>query len=203
MKSTLYPFPNEINVFYRSSFLLSFFANDLAYEHSILSNKLIVKCKIIYLIFLFSQAHERLILMSLVEKIKMLCKEQKITVAELERKTGISNGQIRKWDVSTPGIDKLERIADYFDVSVDYLLGRTDKKRYYDLTEKDERDIQKELKKIINGEDVDNAFAAFDGRVLEDLSEEDRELLIASWENTLRLTKRIAKQKFTPKKYRK
>lgn len=141
--------------------------------------------------------------MSLVKKIKELCKEKKITFAEVERKIGISNGQIRRWDSVSPKSETLKNVADYFDVSVDYLLGRTDKKRYYDLTEKDERDIQKELKKIINSEDVDNAFAAFDGRVLEDLSEEDRELLIASWENTLRLTKRIAKQKFTPKKYRK
>ncbi|MGE7545026.1 helix-turn-helix domain-containing protein [Sporosarcina newyorkensis] len=140
--------------------------------------------------------------MSLVERIKTLCVENKTTIAELERKSGISNGQIRKWDTSTPGVDKLNAIADYFDVSTDYLLGRTDKKRYYDLSDKDESDIQKELKKIIDGEDVDNAFAAFDGRILDELSEEDRELLIASWENTLRLTKRMAKQKFTPKKYR-
>lgn len=140
--------------------------------------------------------------MVLVEKIKLLCKEKKITVAELERKTGISNGQIRKWDNSTPGIDKLNKVADYFDVSTDYLLGRTDKKKYYDLTEKDENEIQRELKKMIDGMNDENSFAAFDGRVLEDLNEEDRELLIASWENTLRLTKRIAKKKFTPKKYR-
>ncbi|MBG9692733.1 helix-turn-helix domain-containing protein [Lysinibacillus sphaericus] len=140
--------------------------------------------------------------MSLVERIKNLCNEKKITFAEVERKVGISNGQIRRWDTSSPKIENVEKVANYFDVSTDYLLGRTDKKRYYDLTEKDELSIQRELKKRINGEDVENAFAAFDGRVLEDLDEEDRELLIASWENTLRLTKRIAKQKFTPKKYR-
>lgn len=140
--------------------------------------------------------------MSLVERIKNLCNEKKITIAEVERKVGISNGQIRRWDTSSPKIENVEKVANYFDVSTDYLLGRTDKKRYYDLTEKDELSIQRELKKRINGEDVENAFAAFDGRVLEDLDEEDRELLIASWENTLRLTKRIAKQKFTPKKYR-
>ena len=132
----------------------------------------------------------------------MLCDERKVTFAEVERAIGISNGQIRRWDNVSPKSATLQKVADYFDVSVDYLLGRTEKKRYYDLTEKDERDIKKELKKIINGEDVDSAFAAFDGRVLEELNEEDRELLIASWENTLRLTKRIAKQKYTPKKYR-
>lgn len=140
--------------------------------------------------------------MSLVERIKYLCDEKKVTFAEVERKVGISNGQIRRWDTSSPKIENIEKVANYFDVSTDYLLGRTDNKRYYDLTDKDELAIQRELKKIINGEDVDNAFAAFDGRILEDLDEEDRELLIASWENTLRLTKRIAKQKFTPNKYR-
>ncbi|MEC1177663.1 helix-turn-helix transcriptional regulator [Metasolibacillus meyeri] len=142
--------------------------------------------------------------MSLVEKIKVLCKEQKISIAELERKTGISNGQIRKWDVSTPGTDKVAIVADYFDVSVDYLLGRTDKKRYYDLTEKDERDIQEELQKMIEGLST-SGHAAFDGRTLDELTEEeleDRELLLSSLENSLRLAKRVAKQKFTPKKYR-
>lgn len=141
--------------------------------------------------------------MSLVKRIKTLCDEKKVTFAEVERETGISNGQIRRWDSSSPKTENVEKVADYFDVSIDYLLGRTDKKRYYDLTEKDENDIHKELKKIINGEDVDNAFAAFDGRILDELNDEDKELLIASWENTLRLTKRMAKQKFTPNKYRK
>lgn len=140
--------------------------------------------------------------MSLVDKIKSLCKEKKITVAELERNTGISNGQIRKWDNSTPGVDKLKLVADYFDVSVDYLLGRTDKKRYYDLTEKDERDIQKELSKMIEGLQSNSSYAAFDGQTLDDLDDEDRELLIASMENTIRIAKKLAKQKFTPKKYR-
>jgi len=139
---------------------------------------------------------------SLVERIKYLCNERKITFAEVERKVGISNGQIRRWDTSSPKIENVEKVANYFDVSTDYLLGRTDKRRYYDLTEKDELSIQRELKRAINGDDVDNAFAAFDGRILDELNEEDRELLIASWENTLRLTKRMAKQKFTPNKYR-
>lgn len=132
----------------------------------------------------------------------MLCDEKKVTFAEVERKIGISNGQIRRWDNVSPKSETLKKAADYFDVSVDYLLGRTDKKRYYDLTKKDEREIQRELKKVIDGEDVDNAFAAFDGKVLDELSEEDRELLIASWENTLKLTKRLAKKKFTPYNHR-
>ncbi|WP_277680066.1 helix-turn-helix domain-containing protein [Gracilibacillus dipsosauri] len=140
--------------------------------------------------------------MSTFDRVKKLCEEQKISVVQLEERLNFSRNSLYSWKKNKPSSEKLEKVADYFDVSTDYLLGRTDKKRYYDLTEKDERDIQRELKKIIDGDEVDSAFAAFDGRVLEELDEEDRELLIQSWENTLRLTKRMAKQKFTPNKYR-
>src|SRR5699024_11182953 len=94
----------------------------------------------------------------------------------------------------------LEEIADYFNVSVDYLLGRTEKKRYYDLTEKDERDIQKELQSLID--DLSNAdgmaFSKKDG----EMNESTREALIISLENALRISKIEAKKKYTPKKYR-
>ncbi|MBU5267322.1 helix-turn-helix domain-containing protein [Virgibacillus proomii] len=140
--------------------------------------------------------------MTTFEIVKKLCNQRKISINDLEKALGYSKNILYRLKTQTPGADKLKAITDYFDVSTDYLLGRTDKKRYYDLTEKDKREIQRELKKIIDGEDVDSAFAAFDGKVLDDLSKEDRQLLISSRENTLRLTKRLAKQKFTPKKYR-
>lgn len=98
-------------------------------------------------------------------------------------------------------------IADHFKVSSDYLLGISDEKIYSfnpELTEKDEQSIQEELQKMLEGLSK-NGHAAFDGRTLDELSEEeleDRELLISSLENSLRLAKRLAKQKFTPKKYR-
>ena len=57
-------------------------------------------------------------------KIRFLCQQQGITVAELERRIGLSNGQITKWRRQVPGINKVQLVADYFDVSVDYLLGR-------------------------------------------------------------------------------
>lgn len=139
--------------------------------------------------------------MSLVKRIKGLCDEKKVTFAEVERQIGISNGQIRRWDNVSPKSETLQKIADYFDVSTDYLLGRTEWKRNVELTEKDEKDIQKELQKIINGLEG-NSYAAFDGQTIDDMEEEDKELLIASLENTLRIAKKIAKQKYTPKKYR-
>ncbi|WP_235867356.1 helix-turn-helix domain-containing protein [Priestia abyssalis] len=72
-----------------------------------------------------------------------------------------------------------------------------------ELNQKDEKSIQKELQKMIDGLSNNSGYAAFDGGTLDDMDEEDKELLIASLENSLRLAKRLAKEKFTPKKYRK
>lgn len=62
--------------------------------------------------------------MTLVEKIKALCDAHDLTFAALERRLDFGNGTIRKWDKATPSGDKLVKVADYFSVSVDYLLGR-------------------------------------------------------------------------------
>lgn len=62
--------------------------------------------------------------MDLVLRIKQLVYQKGITISELERRINLSNGQIRKWSHQTPGIDKVQKVADYFNVSVDYLLGR-------------------------------------------------------------------------------
>lgn len=139
--------------------------------------------------------------MTVFDIVKELCNERKISINELEKSLGYSKNTLYRLKTQIPGADKLQKIADYFDVSTDYLLGRTEVKRSFDLTEIDERDIQKELQKIINGLEG-NSYAAFDGQTLDDMDEEDKELLIASLENTLRIAKKIAKQKYTPKKYR-
>ncbi|MFJ8458414.1 helix-turn-helix domain-containing protein [Lysinibacillus xylanilyticus] len=143
--------------------------------------------------------------MTLFERIKMLSTERGKNVKDIAVELGYGENYFYSFNSGKkPSSDKLETIADYFDVSTDYLLGRTDKKRYYDLTEKDEQDIQKELQRMIEGLS-ESGHAAFDGRTLDELSEEeieDRELLLSSLENSLRLAKRVAKQKFTPKKYR-
>lgn len=63
--------------------------------------------------------------MNVYERIKMLCSKKRMSVAELERKLNLSNGSISKWAKSKPNSDQISRIAEFFDVSVDYLLGRT------------------------------------------------------------------------------
>lgn len=62
--------------------------------------------------------------MGLTQRIKELADKKNVTFAEIERSVGISNGQIRRWDQSSPKIENIQKIADYFNVSTDYLLGR-------------------------------------------------------------------------------
>lgn len=62
--------------------------------------------------------------MSITSRIKDLAAERKMTIAELERKLEFGSGTISRWDVRNPGIDKIAKVADYFNVSTDYLSGR-------------------------------------------------------------------------------
>ena len=64
--------------------------------------------------------------MNTYEIIKELVKQRFITVAQLERTLDLSNGSISKWAKSKPNSEPLEKVADYLNVSTDYLLGRTD-----------------------------------------------------------------------------
>ena len=61
--------------------------------------------------------------MVLVEKIKRLCNARGISVPKLEDALGFGAGTISKWKKSAPGSDKLVKVAEYFQVSTDYLLG--------------------------------------------------------------------------------
>jgi len=137
-----------------------------------------------------------------------LRKQKNKTQEDIAKVIGVTRPAYTAYErgLRTPDYDILVTLADYFDVSVDYLLGRTDNPNPPDqlpeLTEQDEKDIAKDLEKIIKNLSTDG-YAHFDGRSLEELDEEDKQLLIASLENSMRLAKRLAKEKFTPKKYKK
>ena len=53
-----------------------------------------------------------------------MAKERKISIAKLERDIGMSPQTAKKWREFMPNAKTLSELADYFDVSVDYLLGR-------------------------------------------------------------------------------
>jgi len=78
--------------------------------------------------------------MSLVKNIKDLCNGKNTTLAALERELDFGQGTIRKWENSSPSVDKLQKISEYFNVPVDSLLGDGQKEKPT-LTKKGEPDI--------------------------------------------------------------
>lgn len=141
----------------------------------------------------------RVVNMSTFNIIKELANKKGISLSDLAKELNMGENSLYKWKTQKPAIDKLQLVADYFNVSVDSLLGRTNKE-YWELTEKDEKDIQKKLEELI--EDMSKSDTLAFSKDSEPMSEETRQLLIVSLENSLRLGKQMAKKKFTPKKYR-
>lgn len=60
--------------------------------------------------------------MDSVELVKKICKERNIAISRLERDCGFSNGYIRRLKEGKFPSDRLQIIANYLDVSIDYLL---------------------------------------------------------------------------------
>ena len=58
----------------------------------------------------------------MVDRIRKLCRRNGINLKRLEEAVGIGNGIIARWNKSTPSADKLAAVADFFGVSMEYLL---------------------------------------------------------------------------------
>lgn len=61
-------------------------------------------------------------------RVKLMCKSKNITVAKMTSDLGLAAGIISNWKKrgNLPSCEVILKISDYFDCSVDYLLGRTD-----------------------------------------------------------------------------
>ena len=58
----------------------------------------------------------------IVENIKALCKREGVTVKALEEICNLGNGTVRRWNDSPPGVDKVQRVASFFGVTIDELI---------------------------------------------------------------------------------
>ena len=138
--------------------------------------------------------------MTLKDRVKALAQERGISLPALESELGFGNSTIVKWDKSTPNADKLNAVAKYFNVTMDYLLNG-DSEEHTELNARDERDIKKDLDRIMgeirtgadgplyyNGVEIDNASLS---------------LLQNAIEYALRETKKENKVKYNPNKNKK
>ena len=62
--------------------------------------------------------------MKLYDAVKDVSSKKGTSIYKLERALGYSNGSISKWNKQSPSADKLKKVADYFGVTIDYLLDR-------------------------------------------------------------------------------
>jgi len=140
------------------------------------------------------------------EVLDRLLNERGITAYRLAQETGVSTATLTGWKQGkyTPKQDKLQKIADYFGVTVSYLLGGSGddaapKQPYYSLTNKDEKDIAKRIEHLMDSLETEDSLAFHGG----EMSDETRELLKMALEHGMRIATETAKKKYTPKKYRK
>lgn len=56
------------------------------------------------------------------EKIRELAAARKVSIKEVEEATGLANGTIGKWRRANPTLTSMEKVASYFDTTVDALI---------------------------------------------------------------------------------
>lgn len=135
--------------------------------------------------------------MNSVERVRAICKERKIPISKLERDLGFSNGYIGQLRKGVFTADRLVAIAEYLSVTPEYLMYGQEKTPA--LTQKDERDIAKNLGAIM--EDLEHSGdLMFDG---DPMSDEARESMRNAIELGLKAVKLLNKETYTPKKYKK
>ena len=65
---------------------------------------------------------------NLYESVQKICNERNISISEVERKAGLGNGVIRKWDHASPTLRSLFAVTDYLGVTLDDLFNQSEGK---------------------------------------------------------------------------
>lgn len=162
-----------------------------------------------------------------------LCKQKGISPSRAAIEMGINKGTVSVWKNkgTSPQAAQLQKIADYFNVSTDYLLGverdifngnglidgkKMESVALLKVDLSSGASTQKGTPPALTEKDERDISARID-RILSDLEgqqaglmfdgepldDETKELLAASLRSSMEVSKVWAKKKFTPKKYRK
>jgi transcriptional regulator with XRE-family HTH domain len=110
--------------------------------------------------------------MNFANRLKSLREEKKLSQEELSQLINISRSTLSMYEINRrqPDPETLQKIADFFDVSVDYLLGRTDKRNIDTSNDVDER-----LHKVMQDLGPDVLLAFYD---LPNMTDEEKENVI-------------------------
>ena len=128
--------------------------------------------------------------------------ERKVKDADVVKETGITKSTFSDWKNgrSKPKQEKLQKIADYFGVTVDYLMtGKETTENNVPLTRKDEREIEKILEQT-KVQLLSQEGLMFDR---EPASPEAIESILSAMQIGMEMAKKKNKELYTPKKYKK
>lgn len=102
--------------------------------------------------------------MTVFERIESLRKSKKISQGKLEKELGFSNGSISKWKTSMPTLERLQKIADYFGVTIDYLTTGEEANQNAHRN----GDITDQIDRIILELESENGPLYYDGKPIDD-----------------------------------
>ena len=131
--------------------------------------------------------------------IKQLRESRGLTQAQLAEQLGVSYQAVSTWEngLKMPRMGVIEKLSDFFGVPKSQIMGWEPQESSFNA--RDERDIQKSLDHVLSALEGEQGALLFDGEPLDD---ETKELLIASLERSIRMAKAMAKEKYTPEKYK-
>lgn len=134
------------------------------------------------------------------ENFEKLLKERGISAYKVAKDTGIGTATLSNWKTGkyTPKADKLQKIADYFGVTLEYLTGTRGNASSPNFSRRDKRDIEKVLAdakdQLLNSEGL-----MFDGKPA---TQEEIQQILDAMQIGLEMAKKKNKEKYTPKKYK-
>lgn len=130
------------------------------------------------------------------KRLKLLRLERKKTQQDLADVLGVRRSTYGEYERGkiTPPYDKIERLATYYSVSVDWLVGNTNFKTHEEKfgVSGSLPDISNEMRLILDQLQNDQKALMFNGKALDD---ESRELLKNSLENSIKMALLLSKNK--------
>lgn len=137
------------------------------------------------------------------EVFEQLLQKHGVTSYKVAKEAGVTQTALSNWKSgrSTPTTKTLQKLADYFGVTIDYLMTGKDESEQKEatLTKRDERDIEKILDQT-RDQLLSQEGLMFDGQPA---TPEAIDSILSAMQVGMDLAKKKNKEKYTPKKYKK
>lgn len=112
---------------------------------------------------------------NIVERVKHLCKMKGVSVSQMQQDLSLPQGGVYKWNKHTPSFPALQKMSEYFGVSIDYILHGKDEHEA-------EIDVKFELNKLVSA--LNNSSVVYSGNKVSDLS---KQVLIDSIQHVIKV----------------